>query len=278
MVGKIHYMKKILWILVFMFLGCGVCKFVWHREKVPSKKDILIYRDDGTCKMSVEFILNCVLKYACMDQFDVKIVTAADICNKNWEKTAQMFIFSTGNFEEYHRKLRGMGCQKIRDFVENGGIFLGISSGGYFGAKRIEFATEKNLYVYSYELAFFPGIARGPLLQLCDYDCDCAAKVKVANDSFFCYYRGGSTFVDAEKFENVEILGTCGDEENLPTIILCKVGSGVAVLSGVAFDMEPDALKKIKTYSKDDIHQKTLETNFKRVEFIENLFKKLGIR
>jgi biotin--protein ligase len=270
-------MKKILWILVFMFLGCGICEFVLHREEVPSWKDILIYRDVGICEMSVEFMLDCVLKYACTEQFDVKVVTAADICNKNWEKTAQMLIFPGGNFEKYYLNLKGVGCQKIRDFVQNGGIFLGIDGGGYFGAKKIEFLTEKILYAYSYELAFFPGIAKGPLLRLCDRGCDCAAKVKVANDSFFGYYEGGSAFIDAEKFENVEILGTYGDEENLPAIILCKVGSGIAVLSGVAFELEPDALGQININSKDDIHQKIWETNFERIEFIESLFRKLGI-
>jgi biotin--protein ligase len=259
-------MKKVLWILVFVFLGCGICEFVLHREEVPSRKDILIYRDDGISKMSVEFTLDCILKYACRGRFNVKIVTANDICNEDWEKTAQMLIFPGGYFSQYHLELGGIGCQKIRNFVENGGTFLGICAGGYLGAKKIEFLMQTD----SYELAFFPGTAKGPLLQLCDYDCDCAAKVKVANDSFFCYYGNGCAFVDAEKFENVEILGTYGDEENLPAIILCKVGSGIAVLSGVHFEVEPKN-------SKNDINQKIWETNFERIEFIESLFRKLGI-
>jgi biotin--protein ligase len=264
-------MKKVLWILVFVFLGCGICEFVLHREEVPSKKDILIYRDDTTCKMSVEFILDCILKYARTGRFNVKIVTDDDICNKDWEKTAQMLIFPRGDFLQYHLNLKAIGCQKIRNFVENGGIFLGVSAGGYLGAKKIEFLTEENLYAYSHGLAFFPGMAKGSLLRLCDRGCDCAAKVKVANDSFFCYYGNGCAFVDAEKFENVEILGTYGDEENLPAIILCKVGSGIAVLSGVNFEIESEDLK-------NDIGRKIWETNLGRIEFIESLFRKLGIR
>ncbi|MDR1434790.1 MAG: hypothetical protein LBI77_00060 [Puniceicoccales bacterium] len=271
-------MKKILWILVFVFLGCGICEFVLHREEVPSRKDILIYLDEDVDLASFESILYYILFYACKGRFDIKIVTAADICNKNWEKTAQILIFPTGDFVSYHRKLGVIGCQKIRDFVQNGGIFLGVGAGGYLGAKKIEFTMETNLYTKFYELAFFQGMARGPLLHPCDYNFDRVAKVKVANDSFFCYYDGGGAFVDAEKFENVEILGTCGDEENLPTIILCKVGSGIAVLSGVSFELEPEDPEYVDIDSKDDISQKIWETNFERIKFIESLFRKLGIR
>jgi biotin--protein ligase len=270
-------MKKVLWILVFVFLGCGICEFVLHREEVPSRKDILIFLDEDVGIASFESILCCILDYACMEQFDVKIVNTADICNKNWEKTARILILPTGNFVSYHRKLGGIGCQKIRDFVQNGGIFLGIDGGGYFGAKKIEFTMETNLYTKFYELAFFPGTARGPLLQPCDYNFDRVAKVKVANDSFFCYYGNNCAFVDAEKFENVEILGTYGDEENLPAIILCKVGSGIAVLSGVSFELEPEDPEDVDIDSKNDIDQKIRETNFERIEFIKSLFRKLGI-
>jgi glutamine amidotransferase-like uncharacterized protein len=78
----------------------------------------------------------------------------------------------------YVKKLQGQGNRNISDFVRNGGSYLGICAGAYYGCSLVQFAQGDSLLevVGPRELAFFPGISQGPVFAGFDYASCAGAK------------------------------------------------------------------------------------------------------
>lgn len=54
----------------------------------------------------------------------------------------------------------------LAEFVEAGGSYLGFCAGAYFAASRVEFEVGTSMEVTGErQLAFFPGVARGSVVQ-----------------------------------------------------------------------------------------------------------------
>jgi glutamine amidotransferase-like uncharacterized protein len=188
---------------------------------------------------------------ACIgSSYHVKPIFPEQIINDDWEKEAALLIIPGGADIPYTRSLNGIGNQKIRDFVENGGSFLGICAGCYYAGAFVDFAKETALEVQGMrELSFFPGIVRGPFLAPYDYQSEQGARAaKIIwkstlefqeNDSFYVYYNGGGYFVEAALTNNTTVLATySSEEEGEAAIIECRVGLGKAILSGVHFEYD----------------------------------------
>ena len=82
----------------------------------------LVYNDAGVSEESVKHTLR-LLNYLFSE---VVSITAHDILENNILDKAQLLVFPGGRDLQYLRLLRGNGCKKIRKFVANGGIYLGI--------------------------------------------------------------------------------------------------------------------------------------------------------
>jgi glutamine amidotransferase-like uncharacterized protein len=78
----------------------------------------------------------------------------------------------------YVKKLQGKGNRNIFDFVRNGGSYLGICAGAYYGCSLVQFAQGDPLLevVGPRELAFFPGVSQGPVFAGFDYASCAGAK------------------------------------------------------------------------------------------------------
>jgi glutamine amidotransferase-like uncharacterized protein len=278
-------MKWLLGVLFIVFLGFGLRKFfVLQQDIVVPKQDIVIYCGEGVDEDCFRWTWRCVSTYAALNRFNVKAINSDEIRDTDWEKSTAVFIIPGGASVPYGKKLHGIGCQKIRDFVKNGGKYLGICAGSYFGGRRVEFAmgTDSEIVV-QHELEFFPGTVSGPFLKPYVVNSNagaCAAKIKVdaLNTSFFSYYNGGGVFIDAEKLPNIDIIGTYEDRENLAAIILCNIGRGIAILSSVHFEVEPEALEQKGDDSILDVAEQIRSTDSTRIKLIEDLFLRLDIR
>lgn len=152
----------------------------------------------------------------------------------------------------YCRTLNGDGNRRIRQYVLMGGKYLGLCAGGYYGSSRCEFEVGKKgmEVVGERELGFFPGTCRGLAFPGFVYASEAGARVvdlKVVSEAlgsttpcedFKSYYNGGGTFVDAETFDNVEVLAGFGEDlavesgKKKAAVVYCKVGEGAAVLTG----------------------------------------------
>ena len=169
--------------------------------------------------------------------------------SNDWEEGIDLIIIPGGRDVPYHEHLQGEPNKRIRKFVEEGGSFLGICAGGYYGSKEVVFEEGGELEVIGErELAFFPGRAVGPAYGNGEFSYLSQsgariAKVKWEEGMSDTYFNGGCYFEDAH--HHAEVLATYEDLK-LPAIVSCAVGKGRAILSGVHLEcsMEDDGPRK----------------------------------
>ena len=122
----------------------------------------------------------CVHTFRCFSdpaKYIVDTIEAEDIVSKDWEDNTVMLVFPGGADSYYRvglflkshmqRKLSSAlgngGNKRIRAFIENGGNYLGICAGGYYGTSKVEFDLHGPLEVNEErELKLFKGRAIGP--------------------------------------------------------------------------------------------------------------------
>jgi glutamine amidotransferase-like uncharacterized protein len=203
---------------------------------------ILIYRDDGANLFCIRSLVAALKQEGVHERFMITFGDRTLFQETNWQESTELVILPGGRDVPYHEALQGLGNQRIKNFVQRGGKYLGICAGGYFGSSNIEFEKGGELEILATrELQFFPGTARGPAYgngQFC-YTSEQGAKVaKLQLHSpsaiAYAYYNGGCFFHNAEKYDNISILARYADIEDQPAaLVLCKVHEGLAILSGI---------------------------------------------
>lgn len=144
----------------------------------------------------------------------------------------------------YQQKLSPDGTRRIRDFVKQGGSYLGLCAGAYFGAQEIVFEKGGDLEVCARrDLAFFPGKAVGPAYGTGRFRYDSDADIEAApitwrgeNEEILChaFFYGGCFFENPAIYPHIRILATYGDLPGTPAAaVYCPIEKGKAVLSGV---------------------------------------------
>lgn len=204
-------------------------------------KKILIYRDEGADAFSVSSLLSS-LKQEKFDQaYSIEWADKELFQTSAWQKETDMLIFPGGRDIPYHEALKGVKNQYIKDFVHDGGKYLGICAGGYYGCASIEFEKGEPLEVFgTRELQFFPGIARGPAYGTGKFRYGSQHGAQIAklhlppSSETAVYFNGGCSFVDAEKYDDVTVIARYADIDDEPAaIVKCRVGAGCAILCGV---------------------------------------------
>jgi glutamine amidotransferase-like uncharacterized protein len=197
------------------------------------------------------------------------LLSAADIVGTSWDASCSLFIMPGGRDRPYHAALQGEGCRRIRQYVENGGTYLGICAGAYFAAERVEFDPGFPLEVCEdRELAFFRGAAVGPAYGNGSFDYNNrrgarAAKLKTEEGEFHAYYNGGCTFKG--DLSNCQILARYADLPGEPPAILeCQVGKGKAILSGVHLEAAAESLDRYDPFLAEFIPILIASESFRR--------------
>lgn len=181
------------------------------------------------------------------------------------------FIMPGGRDLLYAKKLNGENNQIIKKYVENGGIYIGICAGAYYGASFIEFDFRgKKEIIGKRELAFFKGKAIGPLFDYY-YESNKGARVleiKFEERPVNLFYNGGCYF-EAEKNseQNFKIIGTYEDKKI--AILEIKYGAGRVILSGVHFEY---SYKIMQNYGhEEDMIFKIKNSNHNGIDFFKNI-------
>ncbi|KAI9886907.1 MAG: biotin holocarboxylase synthetase [Watsoniomyces obsoletus] len=263
------------------------------------KLNILVYSGNGATIESVRHALYS-LRRLLSPNYAVIPVTGDAIIKEPWTSSCAALVFPGGADLGYCRTLNGEGNRRIRQYVERGGIYIGLCAGGYYGSARCEFEVGDRLMevVGNRELALFPGTCRGCAYTGFKYHSEEGARaipLKVnketlnadqVQEQFRCYYNGGGVYVDADKYrdQGVEVLA----EYAVPTevdggvsnaaIVYCKVGEGAALLTGphpefaaVNLDKKADGpqfSRVVDDLTVDDRH---------RMEFLKACLTKLGL-
>ncbi len=237
-------------------------------------KKIAIYKGEGASGRCIRSLLFCLKDEIALEPFKLSLIDKETLLHDEWIDSTSLLIFPGGRDTPYHLDLQGKANRHISTFVNEGGKFLGICAGGYYGSSSIEFERGNPLEVVGErELRFFPGIAKGPAYGNGKFCYDSQEGARIASLSFqnspsAAYYNGGCFFHQAESYPGTEIIATYSEiEGNLASIIQCQVGRGCAILSGV----HPE-------YSSHHPHLKDLPPLlFFELEKIETQRKKLFI-
>jgi glutamine amidotransferase-like uncharacterized protein len=163
---------------------------------------------------------------------------AADIANGAlWD--ADLFVMPGGADLYYCEKLDGAGNAAIRQWVRDGGRYLGICAGAYYACATITWAAGTAQEITGpRELGFFPGAATGPVYDFIEdgdigKSWDGVAPLAVDGRTRHEFYAGGPVFGDAEKYDGVRVLARYATLPGAPAAaVACAVGRGRAVLCG----------------------------------------------
>lgn len=242
---------------------------------MKQKLSIKIYQDKGVERRSLPLLINELISWK------VSFISSQEVIHTNWESSTDLFIMPGGRDVPYHLALKGTGNQRIRKFVEEGGAFLGICAGAYYGCKEVEFDRGMDLEVLGLrELAFFPGIARGPVYGLgsFQYHSECGARAALISNHFDnkilrSYYNGGCCFVDAEHHSHIEIISRYLEIETHPAaMVKMMIGKGKVILSGVHIEI---GTSHPSTTSKEDMYQTLLPFETDRKILFQKLIQDL---
>lgn len=258
---------------------------------------MLVYNGPGTTPGSVKHAVES-LKDFLEPFYAVSTVSAKALQTEPWTSKASAVVFPGGADLPYVKECKPIKA-KISDFVrKQGGTFIGFCAGGYFGSGRVEFA-KGNLELEvtgNRDLKLFPGIARGPAFDGFQYNSEVgarAAMLKLPDGSEFAsYYNGGSLFVDADKFDGVEVLARYSETTDVPywdtssitkdsgpaAVVLCSAGKGRALLTGPHLEFIPHILEKTdnKSFLKHVVTVLKADDK-RRLNFFRTILTKAGL-
>jgi len=230
------------------FIFCLLTNFLFEAALFAQPaKTIYVYADKGAGPESVEQTL--VTFSAWLPTYTVKALDTNTLLEGTWTKHAALFVMPGGADLPYVEKLNGEGNKIIKDYVQNGGAYLGLCAGSYYAATDIEFDKDGPLKVVgSRELGFFKGKAVGPVLATYDYKSRSGSRAAKLTTHFSTlkeatvFYNGGGYFENAAQDLSVEVIATYAAKSDLAAIIFTSYGAGNVVLSGVHFEYDPNLL------------------------------------
>lgn len=216
--------------------------------------EIRVYADEGVGLRSLKQTIKSLEQVIPNNTYKIKTINHLGFLEETWESKTALVVFPGGRDVPYHAKLDGKANQRIKAFVEDGGAYLGICAGAYYGSGFVEFEKGCSLEVCERRhLAFFPGKAIGPAYgsnSFC-YDSEKGAKIALIEwvgsylpECYSLYYNGGCFFDSPDQFSNVNVLARYADLEARPAAaVQCCVGKGQAFLCGVHPEYQARYLK-----------------------------------
>ncbi len=222
-------MKSNIVLLAVLLVIVSVAAAFMMNQNAPSAEEkiaVALFFDDGSNNpTNYDAMLRAV---GC----DVTIIDSRFINNESLDSFSILCMPGSSS-NRYTRDISPTGRQKIRNFVRNGGGYIGICGGAYL-------ACESSRYPEWY-LGLFPGVAGGPIDEIAVYPNDAIAQVNVVNSThpitqggpatYWIYYSGGPFFVPNTDAD-VTILGSY-EVGGQPAMTANKYGSGRVFTIGV---------------------------------------------
>lgn len=215
-------------------------------------RKIAIYADAGTSDFSV------FSTRAYFSAYKPILCRAENVVSGRIFSDCGIFIMPGGADLLYCQKLNGGGNANIRRFVEDGGTYLGICAGAYYGCREIAYHIGRRDEICgARELAFIDACAYGSLPEIAGYydeTLKTAAWVNIITDAgtFKSFYHGGCAFDVADPA--AQVIARFADLPGTPPAILeKKVGKGRVILSGVHFETDIYGLKDHKEKELADV-------------------------
>ncbi|KPK62974.1 hypothetical protein AMJ83_08810 [candidate division WOR_3 bacterium SM23_42] len=227
-------MKRTHWVSVILLLLCTCSKQI-------QAADIALYSDRGTGEV-------CVIATVRMFEwigYKVALIDA-DFINNRDLNDFRIVCFPGGNMYQYAQDITSSGMEKVREFINNGGGYIGICGGAYFTGRRVKWQGRQ---LPMSPLAIFPGTTQGPVDDIAPYP-DCVmCKIKITDhqhpvvqtepDSAWIMYCYGPMLLP-DSGADVQILGEY-DSVGKPAVIAFAYGAGRVFIIGTHPEVEEDS-------------------------------------
>lgn len=152
-------------------------------------------------------------------------------------------LYMTGGWAvPYNRDLRNGGLAKIRNFVRQGGGYIGVCAGAFFAADYIYWENKR----YEYPLDLFPGFAKGPITEIAPWPHFKLCRIHLSKTphpitkgepaSLESLYYGGPWF-DIPPGLKADVIAYY-DVNRLPVMLAYEYGQGRVFLTGVHTEFE----------------------------------------
>lgn len=114
----------------------------------PSAHQVLIYSGPGVSPLSLSHTL-LTFSLLLLPHYTVQPITPQTLATQPWEPSCALLVIPGGRDLPYVEELsiKTKVTRRIRDFVHEGGRYLGICAGAYFGAAEVRFDTGGDMEV-----------------------------------------------------------------------------------------------------------------------------------
>ena len=226
--GRAGAVLSLFFYLLVFFLSPAWASAKGH-QGVP---EIAIYNDQGVWKSGRIMIENLLDTYG----VSWREVNAADINSGNF--FGQKVLWIPGGWAyDYRIKINDQGYQNIRNFVAQGGSYIGTCAGAFFASDWVYW----DLWWYPYDLDLFAGQALGPMLSLTPKNTFTLAAINLdpghpmnagLNPNRRQIYYDGPYFLPYPT-TNISPAGRYGIDGTTLAIITFSYGQGRVVLTAV---------------------------------------------
>ncbi|MCD4693182.1 MAG: hypothetical protein K8R79_09720 [Calditrichales bacterium] len=204
--------------------------------------NVALYSDQGCWEESVQ----AAEKMIQWMELTVEIVDA-DYINNLGLNTFDLVLIPGGDMYQYSLDLSSQGKKNIRNFISNGGGYIGICGGAYFAAKTVIWQGNQ---LPMNSLGLYSGTSKGPINEIVPYPDYGMCKVNIVDTThsitqsepeftWILYYSGPVLLPD--KDANVTILGRYDRGNKDPAILAFDYGKGRVFLIGTHPEIEEDS-------------------------------------
>ena len=203
--------------------------------------NIAIYSDQGVWEESVQ----AAEKMFQWMGYTVALVNA-DYVNKESLDNFKVLCIPGGDMYQYAQDISSEGKEKIKNFISNGGNYIGICGGAYFASEKVVWRGSQ---LSMTPLGIFLGTAEGPINDIIPYPDYGMCKVNIVDSTHFItqsepdslwilYYWGPVLIPDNDT--NITILGRY-DIGNQAALLAFDYGFGKVFLIGTHPEIEEDS-------------------------------------
>jgi biotin--protein ligase len=198
--------------------------------------NVLVYDGPGVSQASLSLTISS-LKSLLQPNFVVQTVSPKALTSEPWAPSCALLVIPGGRDLPYLSAL-DQAIPRIKEYVLQGGSYLGFCAGAYFASARVEWEIGTDLEVQGDRpLRFFPGTSRGCVYPGFQYNNENGARTVIArlpNGQLRSgiYYNGGGEFIMPSSVTGVTPLAYYEDEEHPGMVagVMCAVGKGKAAL------------------------------------------------
>jgi biotin--protein ligase len=112
-----------------------------------SAHQVLVYSGPGVSPLSLSHTI-LTLSLLLLPHYTVQAITPQTLASEPWESSCALLVVPGGRDLPYVDEMGSRGVtQRIKGWVNQGGRYLGICAGAYFGCSEVKFDTGGDMEV-----------------------------------------------------------------------------------------------------------------------------------